>query len=94
MQEQRGDERIMQAHMAERTESPLAWVEMGEHGPLGPHGPEEIFERLAAPPLSINWYFGNALAEYAQGPGFRPCSTAKTAMAAWAAAGCSWPICS
>ena len=71
MREQAGDETIMQAHMAERTESELAWVDIDGHGPLGGQGPDEIFERLAAPPLSINWYFGNAVAEYAREAGLR-----------------------
>lgn len=69
MQEPAGDERVMQAHMAERTESELRWVDISRSGPLGSDGPESVLDRFGAPPLTINWFFGDALAREAQAAG-------------------------
>lgn len=71
MVDPRGDERAMQAHMAARCQADLQWVDAAGLGPLGAHGPDAVFERFGAPPLSGNWYFGDAVAEQAARSGVR-----------------------
>lgn len=69
LEDPRGDERVMQTHMAERTRSELRWVDISRSGPLGIDGPEAVLERFGAPPTTINWFFGDALAREAKAAG-------------------------
>lgn len=71
LQEPAGDERVMQAHMAERCESELQWVDVSSGGPLGADGPAAVLDDFGAPPLAVNWYFGAAGAAAAQADGLR-----------------------
>lgn len=65
MREPEGDERAFQATVAERAGAELHWVDIDGRGPFGSSGPSEVFTRCGAPPLVINWFLGDAMAEVA-----------------------------
>jgi asparagine synthase (glutamine-hydrolysing) len=64
-----GDERNLQATVAERAGARVHWVDLDNRGPLGSNGPEEIFERFGSPPLVTNWFLGDAMAAVAEAEG-------------------------
>jgi asparagine synthase (glutamine-hydrolysing) len=66
MREPAGDERQLQTLVAARAGAELRWIDFEDAGPLGSNGPEELFARFGAPPLVINWFFGDAMARAAE----------------------------
>lgn len=71
MREPAGDERRLQSLVAGRAGSALHWVDYETSGLFGAEGPFKLFERLGAPPLVINWFLGDAIADEALGAGLR-----------------------
>lgn len=69
MSEPEGDERILQRMVADRSSAELRWVDLGAYAPLGVNGPRNELERFGAPPLAVNWFLQDGLAETARQAG-------------------------
>lgn len=71
MTDESADERAIQAEVATRAGARLHWVDISRCAPMGPEGPEALFERDGGPPPIINWSLGDAVAESAAAAGLR-----------------------
>lgn len=69
MVEPKGDERALQRLVADQCADELRWADLTPHAPLGPDGPDSVFARFGAPPLSTNWFLQDALAAEAHRAG-------------------------
>lgn len=71
LQEPAGDERPLQSLVAERAGAELRWVDTRGRGAFGLDGPEALLDEMGAPPLVINWFLGDAVAEEAHAAGLQ-----------------------